>query len=919
MRAAPVASAAFERSVAFSGRCKCGGTIGADGLCDRCRARADRQPTAERSARLLQAPVARRVSGDAAGAPPLAVPASRSVTTASGRCECGGTIGQDGLCDRCRTQDQPRASDRAASRDAAGRPARSGSLHQVARAKDLSRAPAANPGTVALRDGPVLQRVPTSYDPVEQKKLIEEGIRDKDIGKIKDVEENAYSLASDDQAIDMVMIILDQGWVGPRDENAIYHIWNSRGKGVIDLASKFTYVWNMCLQRGVDTLWDIPDLAPIKDDFTSQVATRARNYLDDNKKVVNGELNRYGLDDMSASPSATQAQEREALMQAGVAVNKARNAIKTMDSMLIGYQHTTGTPADNKTELCTAMFNPEMPPPLPGHLPVPAEPGAVLPTWDDTHKNYERAHAVIDHYTGIYPALVALREDTDLQAFAAGAMSSEAPNEQLEAMKVMGKALHDTSANIDKTYPLLTGKAEFALELQPIHEQIFLSEADWKDPFKQLVARRAIEEHGNVEFWNTMGLAAVGLALFVVAELSTGGLATFFFAAAAGTSIAQAASSWDKYFTEKAASETHMSKETALISSDQASAQFVTAALDTVMAFMDAYGAGKGAADALEAAAKAEARLAEAAGKEAQAVAERTVEVAPGHDVVAGERGFTRCSPSCPLFEDFWGYELADRSGIKVRVQGLSSDKAKAMEQLAEIDHELQSITANEIDDFLDGLEDTALHGKPRLSKLKLDPKYRLDIANTPLTDAQRAQIDQTIAEMKADGRLPADYVHRPPDIPGALIDRDTARLAASVSGVKISDVAPVEECWKESVEVVLRNEELTADNYDRLYNNARSNFWRRVGTDGSAAEWFKDKGFVLDGSSAPTLRIDAPDGVNLTAWKQQMSLALDHMMPKASGDNWAHALDGDQIQFLFSADNTKLAALEKAFSDLRR
>ena len=114
----------------------------------------------------------------------------------------------------------------------------------------------------------ILHRVPVDYDPTEQKKLIEDGIREKDSGKIKDIEENAYALANDDQAVQMVLILLDTRWVGPRDEFAIYHIWNSRGKGVIELASQYVFVWNMCIQRGVDSLWSIPDIAPIKTEFT---------------------------------------------------------------------------------------------------------------------------------------------------------------------------------------------------------------------------------------------------------------------------------------------------------------------------------------------------------------------------------------------------------------------------------------------------------------------------------------------------------------------------------------------------------------------------------------------------------------------------------------------------------------------------
>jgi hypothetical protein len=292
--------------------------------------------------------------------------------------------------------------------------------------------------------------------------------------------------------------------------------------------------------------------------------------------------------------------------------------------MLVGYPHVIGTPENNRVEQCAALFNPGAPPPLPGHVPVPAAEGAVLPSWDDTNKNYARAHAVIDHYTRIYPALVALREDTDLNTVARTAVSSEEPAERLTAMQVMSKALNETRGNIDKTYGLVDDpKSEFVLELQPVHEQLFLSDPTWKSPFRQMIARASIKEHGNVEFWNTIGVSAVGLALFAVAELSSGGLATFFFAAAAGGSIAQSAASWDKYFTSKAAAGANLSQETALITREQASGQLLTAALDTVMAFVDVYTAAAGGVKALSKAGEAESRFAGVAEKEAASLEQR--------------------------------------------------------------------------------------------------------------------------------------------------------------------------------------------------------------------------------------------------------------------------------------------------------
>ena len=175
----------------------------------------------------------------------------------------------------------------------------------------------------------------------------------------------------------------------------------------------------------------------------------------------------------------------------------------------------------------------------------------------------------------------------------------------------------------------------------------------WKDPFRQMIAKAAIKEHGNVEFWKTLGVGAVGMALFVVAELTTGGLATFFFAAAAAGGIAQAAASWDKYFTPDAAAGTNLTKESSLISKDQASDQLLTATIDTVMAFVGAYRAGKSGADALKAASTEQA-LAGIASKEEQQL------IAAGAMETNGPKG--------PLIGPTAG-SAAERASLQRRVQ----------------------------------------------------------------------------------------------------------------------------------------------------------------------------------------------------------------------------------------------------------
>jgi hypothetical protein len=565
------------------------------------------------------------------------------------------------------------------------------------------------------------------------------------------------------------------------------------------------------------------------------------------------------------------------------------------------------------------LFNAGAPPPLPGHAPVPAPEGAVLPSWDDTRKNYERAHAVIDHYTRLYPALVALREDTDLNTVARTPVSSDEPAERLTAMQVMGKALSETMANINKTYVLVNDpRGEFALELQPIHEQIFLFDPDWKSPFRQMLARAAINEHGNVEFWKTIGVSAVSLALFAVAELTSGGLATFFFAAAAGGSIAQAAASWDKYFTLKAAAGTNVSPETALITREQASEQLLTAAIDTVVAFVDVYTAASGGLKALGKAGEAEAKFVGIAEKDAAALSEQMkaarVEVGAGHEVAATERGIERCSPTCPLIGNFWENSLERHPEVKNRLEQdarlARTDPVWASRDAATADRALQNLTEIEIDQWAASIPDVGVAGTPKFTDMKRLPQFRADIADRALTPEQIDFVQKNVAEMKVDGRLRADYQYK--SIPGAVVPRDLAQNVMQVIGIKISGNPDVAACWKAAVDAALEGKVLSPDNYDTIYKSAAGRFWNRVGDNAAARAYFTEHGFIIDGKSAAYLDVK---GVA----RQEVSLTLDHMDPKASGENWQHALDGDKIQFLMGADNTKLSHLERKDPSLRR
>ena len=90
-------------------------------------------------------------------------------------------------------------------------------------------------------------------------------------------------------------------------------------------------------------------------------------------------------------------------------------------------------------------------------------------------------------------------------------------------------------------------------------------------------------------------MATVGAAFFILANVATGGLATFLFAAGAAVGVGQAAASWDKYRDLATAQQATVDPELALVTGEQVDSALVGAILDSVFAVVDVWQGVKGA------------------------------------------------------------------------------------------------------------------------------------------------------------------------------------------------------------------------------------------------------------------------------------------------------------------------------------
>jgi hypothetical protein len=561
-----------------------------------------------------------------------------------------------------------------------------------------------------------VQRLVGDVDVKEQKDLIRKAVDEKDPDKkipyIKDIDKDAYGLATVSERIDMILALLNQGWVGPRDETAIYYLWYSFGKDVVDIATKYMYIWDMCLKRDVTKINDLPDVQQLQGRFKDAVAARARGYLDDNKALIEKERKRYGLEDMNAAPTAEQTKNAEDAKKAAKKLGEAVQAKYQLCQMIVAYTGETGGSPPPPGYQYGLKFNPDAAPSKAdfyggdayggGHL-VPSDPAP--PTWQDTKKEYDRASATVEYYPVKYPVLYPLTKGEKWDASQGSRLTQLGGMDAAQMRKGLAETLDTTLQNINKTYPLLTDlKKEFALELAPIHEQMFHSDPTWQAPFPQAMAKASVQKHGNTAFWDTMAVGTIGAALFVIAEFTTGGLATFFAVAGAATSAATAYGSWDKYMTFQAAANTNLNKESELISQGQVEEALVEAVMDTVFAFLDLHSAGKMGAKAIDAAerlAKGEANIAkdlakaEAEAVEKEAKAFREAEVGgltdaenAAHELRVKPNGaIVRCSDHCMVFNLL----VADR--LKQINQGLTP------EMLREAAPELEKLAgrANEV------------------------------------------------------------------------------------------------------------------------------------------------------------------------------------------------------------------------------
>lgn len=392
-----------------------------------------------------------------------------------------------------------------------------------------------------------------------------------DVGPLKDI--MSWGSFSQPERIRALSMLSNQGWAGPLDESAMERIWDSFGAGIQGVAEANFALWEGCIARGAE-LHSIGAVAALRTRFENDTKQRARDYMARNLTSVHGEIEAMGLE-ASAPNEAVRNDQDDRLafvQQILVEVGRAQQFAAGLREIPVGYDtipNYSDMPSFGPDEV-VSRFDPNTQPTR-----ASTEPG--FSSWDAVKTNWDRVQAVLTGYSAMSPTVhLAIRDNR------VDALAQASPQ---QARTEMATQLRETETKIRETQPKIDSGDLDWRDLQPIHGQLYAEQGR----FYRTIGQGVIGDHEGMQTLLAIGGGVLSGALFVVAEIASGGLATVALVGGVATSASMAARSWEQWEDLAVAARASTSPETALVSQGQADAALVAAILDTVFAFLDGF------------------------------------------------------------------------------------------------------------------------------------------------------------------------------------------------------------------------------------------------------------------------------------------------------------------------------------------
>jgi hypothetical protein len=385
------------------------------------------------------------------------------------------------------------------------------------------------------------------------------------------------------------------GWVTDEEEGEISRLWQSFGERLPDVAAANLELWKKSVHES-DQLNELPQITAIREAFGRDVVDLARRYLADNEKGVVNEAKRLGVnlrgDAGGAAPEAEPGYV-DGIRAVGAQVMELQKLVKALTKIQVGYSVDYDPESGMEAGESPAYFNPES---QPDRAPKGNE-APPLASWEATKAQHDRVTAVIRNFANLYPSIFVLIQQEKLEGLGKAGSSAQ-------ATAIIEDSLRQSLGKIDETKGMVDSGDISYFDLIPVQQQLFAGapavsftpQHQWQQPFYQALAKDVLADHESREFWVSLGLSLVAAAALIAAPFTGGASAAILIGVGLGIGAGQAAVSWERYADLSTAAKANVRDDLALIGDGQVTAALITAIIDTVAVFIDAYTAGSATA-----------------------------------------------------------------------------------------------------------------------------------------------------------------------------------------------------------------------------------------------------------------------------------------------------------------------------------
>ncbi|HEX5837397.1 MAG TPA: DUF4157 domain-containing protein, partial [Anaerolineales bacterium] len=186
------------------------------------------------------------------------------------------------------------------------------------------------------------------------------------------------------------------GDVTDSEEGVIAQIWRSFGDKLPDMAAQYSQLWAKSIDES-DQLNEDPWIGTLKQKFEIDSKSMAFNYLWENKRLIQQEIERLGIGERSKDQEpVVEPGYLEGIKTMAATVDQLQDKLLELRRIQVGSRKFPNPEHKGFPEIIPAYFNPESPPPI---RPTGDEESSMpKDLWEKVKVQYDRVSAVISNF-----------------------------------------------------------------------------------------------------------------------------------------------------------------------------------------------------------------------------------------------------------------------------------------------------------------------------------------------------------------------------------------------------------------------------------------------------------------------------------------------------------------------------------------